>query len=43
MEFHGAKLDLSGLAQVLMGLAAVLTAWKGVADAKKARKKNKGE
>lgn len=40
MEFKGLKLDLIGLSQVLLGLAAVITAWK---SRKKVTQKNPKE
>lgn len=29
MDFKGLKIDFAGLAQVLLGVAALLSAWKG--------------
>ncbi len=38
MDFKGLKIDFAGLAQVILGLAALLTAWRGhkIAKEKKA-------
>lgn len=29
MEIKGVKIDFAGMAQVILGLAALVTAWKG--------------
>jgi hypothetical protein len=29
MDFRGLKIDFAGLAQVILGVAALLTAWRG--------------
>lgn len=38
MEFMGLKIDFAGLAQVILGIAALLSAWRGrqIAKEKKA-------
>lgn len=38
MEFKGLKIDFAGLAQVILGVVALLTAWRGrqIAKEKKA-------
>ncbi len=42
MEFKGLKIDFAGLAQVILGLVALLTAWRGrqIAKEKKANAEN---
>jgi hypothetical protein len=38
MDFRGIKIDFAGLAQVILGVTALLTAWRGrqIAKEKKA-------
>lgn len=49
MEFKGIKIDFAGMAQVLLGLAGLLTAWKGrqiakeKANAEKEKDENQGK